>query len=97
VHPSDDAKKQKLGTWALVLKNLAMAASGPLFYVWLPLSCCFVMPTAKYASTQVEKAVEAGEPAIVCINLSAGMVGMMSCLSCACCCGCCGTLDPDDM
>lgn len=106
VHPNDSNHQPHhfLTTGANNMgKNVALAASLPLGYVWLPVSCCAVMPTVKYAlGDEIYKDVS-GKPKKMSaiktfgINLAGMIMGCMSLSTGACCLGCCGTMSPTEI
>lgn len=75
-------------------KNIAVAASFPLGYAWLPISCCFVLPTVRYGMEEPEPA---GAMEKFSLNFAGIMIGFFSTISGACCLGCCGTRSPKEI
>ena len=77
-----------------VAKNVAVAASLPLGYVWLPISCCFTMPTIKYGMEldDVQNSMDK-----FASNFAGIVLGVFSTISCCCCLGCCGTRSPKEI
>jgi hypothetical protein len=77
-----------------IAKHTAIAASLPLGYVWLPISCCTVMPTVKYGMEEEEP--EKGIQKFA-LNISGMFLGVFSLVTCCCCLGCLGTQSPKEI
>lgn len=75
-------------------KNVAIAASFPLGYAWLPVSCCCVMPTVKYGMEEPEPKDGMSK---FSLNFAGLVLGVFSTISCCCCLGCCGTKSPREI
>ena len=98
-----NVKVGRLGRLSLIAsniaKNLAIAASLPLGYAWLPVSCCCVMPTVRYGMDL--DADDDDEPKDgmdrFSLNFAGIVMGFLSTVSCACCLGCCGSRSPKEI
>ena len=79
-------------------RHVAVAASLPLGYAWLPVSCCCAMPTVTYGM-QVQDTTSKTQDGMDMFSLNFGgmVMGIFSCITCACCLGCCGTRSPNDI
>lgn len=76
-----------------VSKHVAMAASLPLGYPWLIISCCKVMPTVMYAMEEEKEPETALDKCSM--NFAGMFMGIFTTITCCCCCfGCCGTTSP---
>ena len=80
-----------------VAKHVALAASLPLGYAWLPAWCCCVMPTVRYAMDEETPNSKMDAMDRCAMNFAGLAMGFYSTISCCCCLGCCGTQSPQEV
>lgn len=91
------AESRKSGVWRRVGRWAAASCMFPCFYIWLPVSCCFVSPVVKTACPKrTTEFMEEGEACAANMTIG-GCCGCLTLVTCCFCCGCCCTKDPDDV
>lgn len=85
-----------------IARHTSLMVSLPLGYAWLPISCCCVMPTVRYALGD-EEVYGSNQRRLTCLetfvaNFSGMVMGFMTMITCGCCFGgCCGLYSPNDV
>ena len=105
--PMESILKKESGfkKWTRVMSS---AISFPLGYLWIPVSCCIIMPTVRYAHPTMIRGLERKDTTdttnvetkvaqTFAANLSGMLMGCMTASTMCCCCGCACTQSPDEI